>query len=68
MKQHDDNERKLNLVIEAIQDWNKGELSSNAALMAISLTVFPQPPLTEENIKKAEELSREWAKHPKITE
>jgi len=68
MKQQD-SQRKLDLVIEAIQDWKRGGLSGNAALMAISLVVFPQPPLTEATIKKAEELSKEWAKrHPEITE
>jgi hypothetical protein len=51
--------KKLDLVIEAVQDWKKGVLSGNGAMMAISLIVFPQPPLTQANIDLANKLAEE---------
>lgn len=47
---------QIKIVREALKDCNSGKLSDGAALIAIGLTVNPQPPLTKKQIKRSKSL------------
>jgi len=51
-------QEKLKLIKEALKDWRNGFLSNDATLMAISLVVTKQPPLTKAEIKMGKEIAK----------
>ena len=48
--------KKLNIIKEAIDDWNKGVLSDVATLLVINTAVNEQPQLSEKAKNKVKEL------------
>ena len=52
----DETHKKLNLIIEALQDYKKGSLSAFACLVVIQLIVTPQPKPPKKLIKKWEKM------------